>query len=208
MEHGELGSIRRGRPNDSRGFIHKRLLGAAGGFLTGGPAGAVSGFASGGRATRVTTARQLGHPPQTTTTTGQLGPFGLFGRFRQEVSRFTIPAGTGRAAGELAGSLLDRQARGPVLPTSDGCPKGFHLNKSAYTLKSGQRIEERSLCVKNRRRNNDNGAAAMRAARRLIGRKKSQDTIDKALRAIAPPSRRRSQKKAAPGGSPIVVAAG
>ena len=33
-----------GRPGDQRGFIHKRILGAAGGFLTGGVGGAVSGF--------------------------------------------------------------------------------------------------------------------------------------------------------------------
>ena len=32
------------RPGDQRGFVHKRLLGAVGGFLTGGPAGAVGGF--------------------------------------------------------------------------------------------------------------------------------------------------------------------
>ena len=29
-------------------FVHKRLIGAVGGFLTGGPLGAISGFASGG----------------------------------------------------------------------------------------------------------------------------------------------------------------
>jgi len=33
-----------GRPNDRRGFIHKRLLGGFKGLLTGGPLGAASGF--------------------------------------------------------------------------------------------------------------------------------------------------------------------
>lgn len=38
-----------GRLGDERGFVHKRLLGAVGGFLAGGPAGAVSGFIRGGK---------------------------------------------------------------------------------------------------------------------------------------------------------------
>lgn len=37
------------RPNDRRGFIHKKLIGAVGGFLSGGPTGAISGFVTGGR---------------------------------------------------------------------------------------------------------------------------------------------------------------
>lgn len=199
------------RPNEWRRFVHKRLFGAAKGFFSGGPIGAVGGFVRPLRGTRVTTALRQVPPPQrgTTTTTRQtFGPFGIGGSRETTVSRFTIPAGTGRAGAEIIGEVLDRRARGPVAPTADGCPKGFHLNKSSYTLKGGQHIPERTLCVRNRRRNNDNGAAAMRAARRLIGRKKSQDTIDKALRAIAPPSRRRSKAPRPVSGSPIVVAAG
>lgn len=38
----------RGRPNDRRGFVHKRVIGAVGGLLTGGPIGAAAGFVSGG----------------------------------------------------------------------------------------------------------------------------------------------------------------
>lgn len=33
---------------ESRGFVHKRIIGGIGGFLTGGPAGAVGGFIGGG----------------------------------------------------------------------------------------------------------------------------------------------------------------
>jgi len=198
------------RPNEYRGFVHKRILGAARGFASGGFAGAALGFSRSTRPTTPVRAMRQVPPPQrrsTTTTVQKFGPFGIGGSRTTSVSSITIPAGTGRAAAEIVGEVLDRRARGPVAPTADGCPKGFHLNKSSYTLKSGDHIEERTLCVKNRRRNNDNGAAAMRAARRLIGRKKSQDTIDKALRAIAPPSRRRSQKHA-PHGGPVVIAAG
>ena len=208
MRHDALARGTTLKPNDSRAFIHRRIGGAVKGFATGGFTGALSGFTTAGRSTRPTTVSTLrGGGTQTTSSRRlQLGPFGP--RFESQVSRFQIPAGTGRAAGELAGELLDRRARGPVAPTADGCPKGFHLNKSSYTLKDGTRVEERTLCVRNRRRNNDNGQAALRAARRLIGRKKSQEKIDEALKAIAPPTRRRSSPKRAPGGSPIVVAAG
>lgn len=44
------------RPDDARGFLHKRILGAVGGLITSGsPLGALSGFARGGRT--VSTAR-------------------------------------------------------------------------------------------------------------------------------------------------------
>jgi len=36
------------KPNDQRGFVHKRIIGAVGGFLGGGPVGAVGGFVGGG----------------------------------------------------------------------------------------------------------------------------------------------------------------
>lgn len=204
MEHDEHGSIRSGPPNDSRGFIHRRLLGAAKGFFSGGVFGAARGFQTAGRATRSTT--------QTTQAVGRIRTtkirLGPFGPSFQRTTEFTVPAGTGRAVAEAAVVGFDRAARGPVLPTADGCPKGFHLNKSSYTLKDGQRIEERTLCVRNRRRNNDNGKAAMRAARRLIGRKKAQDTIDIALKGIVGPAPRRRAKAAPKTGTTIVSTAG
>lgn len=39
-------------PNDRRNFVHKRLIGAVGGFLTGGVTGAIGGAISGGRKRR------------------------------------------------------------------------------------------------------------------------------------------------------------
>ena len=38
-----------GRPGDRRGFVHKRLIRAVGGFVRGGPSGAVAGLLSPGR---------------------------------------------------------------------------------------------------------------------------------------------------------------
>ncbi len=37
-----------GRPNDERGFVHKRIFGGIEGFLRGGPVGAIGGFLTGG----------------------------------------------------------------------------------------------------------------------------------------------------------------
>jgi len=37
------------KPNDQRNFVHKRIIGGFGGFLTGGPAGAIAGFVEGGK---------------------------------------------------------------------------------------------------------------------------------------------------------------
>lgn len=39
----------RGKPNDQRGFVHKRIFRGIGGLLTGGPLGGIAGFLSGGR---------------------------------------------------------------------------------------------------------------------------------------------------------------
>ena len=43
-----------GRPGDERRFVHRRIGGAIGGFLGGGPAGAVAGFLGGGGGERST----------------------------------------------------------------------------------------------------------------------------------------------------------
>lgn len=61
-------AIHNGRPGDSRNFVHKRLIGAVGGFLTGGPLGAVGGFLGGGgdgQQQQQQPARQLPFAPTT-----------------------------------------------------------------------------------------------------------------------------------------------
>ena len=57
--------IHNGRPGDVRNFIHKRIIGAVGGLLSGGPLGAVGGFLSGGAKPSVV--------PQTTLFPGSRG---------------------------------------------------------------------------------------------------------------------------------------
>ena len=206
--HDQLGDIGAQPPHETRRFIHRRIGGAVVGFARGGFAGAASGFITRGRSTRPTSTITPGAPGRTTFTSTRIGPFGAL--FKQDIRTTTVGQGVavGRDVNLQIGGGASRLAQGPVLPTADGCPKGFHLNKSSYSLKDGTRIEERSLCVKNRRRNNDNGVAALRAARRLLGRKKHQETIDKALGKIAPPRRRSSSKKAVPAGATIVSTAG
>lgn len=68
---------------------------------------------------------------------------------------------------------------------SDGCPKGYHLNKTGYFTKSEGYVEPRTKCVRNRTRNVANG----RALRRAIGRASSFDKLvkrnRKSLRSLA-----------------------
>jgi len=47
------------RPNDRRGFVHKRLIGAVSGFIGGGPAGAAKGFFGPGLKMRQPLSQQL-----------------------------------------------------------------------------------------------------------------------------------------------------
>jgi len=190
------------RPNETRGFLHKRIArfagkvagvglriaGAANIPLVSGAARLGGSFLRGGsrsrafveaRAVQKARARRQGRTfgaPQPT------GPGGIIGLFPG------VPGGVTGFAQEATGGE---------------CAKGFHINKSGYHLKDGTFIAPMSRCVRNRRRNNDNGRAAMRAARRLLGRKKSQDAIDRALRAFAP-ARRRKAASAPTKGTTIV----
>jgi len=140
---------------------------------------------------------------------------------------------TARSAQLARGAEQLRSFRGPRLPESgpmdqnrafgitpqdqlrdslsfqsqDGtCPKGFHLNKAEYYLKSeGRVVPERSQCVKNRHRNPDNGRASRRAANRLIARKRHQDRIDDALSSLVKKSSRRSRTPKARPVGPLIV---
>lgn len=55
-----------------------------------------------------------------------------------------------------------------VTPTSDGCPKGYHLNKTGYYTASGY-IPPHSKCVRNRRMNVVNPKALRKSIRRGKG---------------------------------------
>jgi len=190
------------RPNDARGFLHKRIARFAGGLVKTGLR-----FAGAANIPLVSTAARLG---------GSFLRGGSRSRqftdaravqraraARNQASRF------GRGGNALEQAVAARKfaagVDGQLQLAGEGgeCAKGFHVNKSGYHLKDGTFVPPMSRCVRNRRRNNDNGRAAMRAARRLLGRKKSQDAIDRALRAFAP-ARRRKAASAPTKGTTIV----
>ena len=98
---------------------------------------------------------------------GKLGPFELdiLGAGEPGFS-FSAFAGGGKSTAVARGE-------------NGACASGFHLNKAAYTLKSGQRIEKGTVCVKNRRRNPLNARAASNAIRRLEGARKAVKNIQR-----------------------------
>lgn len=215
-----------GRPNDVRGFIHKkigRFVGTAFGgvskFLPG-PIGTIVGGV-GGVIRQISTGRaggglrQLNQSQilaifQSSSPSSRARQIDAYARQGFDVRGYTAQGGTPGAVrlpqSDQMRDPVTQQLLAQLQPSAGQCPKGFHVNRSAYCLKNGERVEKGERCVRNRSRNNDNGRAAMRAARRLIGRKKHQDRIDKALRGLAP--RRGGRRSAAPprAGGPIVVA--
>lgn len=188
------------RPNDERGFIHKRI----GGVLRGGlrliGASGVPGFSQvariassilpgGSRDPRFHQARgaQLSRAAQSRLFQQQQFVQGQFGQGQVVVQ--TQIGGGARGAGAIA-------------PGSMGeCPKGFRLNKSTYYIQSsGELVQPRTRCVKIRRRNPDNGRAARHAASRLLQRKTHQDRIDKALQSLVKGKVRRARPALPAGG--------
>jgi len=135
------------KPGDKRAFVHKRLLRAAGGFLSGGPGGAVKGFFRPGFSTRPAVGGRGFRPspitPATRRTPGSRRVIPMPG-FRGLAQRIIPGGGTGlMVAGQGAGG---------------GCPQGFHPNKSDYMTQAGF-VAQGTKCVRNRRRNLSNGRA-------------------------------------------------
>jgi len=161
------------KPGDSRGFVHKRLIRAARGFVTGGPAGAASGFLSPGVRARKGGGRRRQFPRGFGKSGfGGIGPGRVVGApgLRARISR-ALPGGrTGlMVAGAGAGG---------------GCPQGFHPNKSDYMTKAGF-VAEGTKCVRNRRRNLSNGRANTRSLRRMAAWDKQERKLGKTLKLIA-----------------------
>lgn len=128
--------IHNGRPGDVRNFVHKRIIGAVGGFLGGGPQGAISGFFGGG-------AKPSLEPVRFAPTTGGCSPG--FGRasdgtcqplrgtprvgFGEAIKRFLPGGATGR---EIFGEAVMGQFGAALQPavidsTRMMCPRGTVL---------------------------------------------------------------------------------
>lgn len=157
-------------PNDSRGFVHKRLLGGAIGLITGGPGGAIGGFLGGGGGA------PRGLAPVVNCPSG-------FIRQGNNCVALTVPQpGFG---GALA-RILPGGSTGMIPAPTAGCPSGFHPNKSTYWTQTEGVVEEGTKCVRNRRRNPLNPRAARRSMSRLGALSKEMKRLEKTLKKIAP----------------------
>jgi hypothetical protein len=176
------------------GGIAKGVVGAAGGFLTGGPAGAILGAAraiipqakpiSVAKATTMTplqsgvlTSRFPAPLPAQAPFSGvKIGPGGVAIGTQYGGSTAVVPA---RTTGALVGA-------GAGTP----CTSGYHYNKTAYYTKRYGVVEKGSVCVKNRRRNPLNPRALSRAMSRV----KSAQKAVRCLQLFAGPAARASAK--------------
>ena len=165
--------IDQSKPGDIRGFVHKRLLRGAAGFLTGGPLAAIAGFS---QSPRLPSPRRRSRPRFAPGTGKAWG-------------RPTMPRRVVRARGVKAAvqRFLPGGATGLVVAggaAAGGCPQGYHPNKSDYMTKAGF-VAEGSKCVRNRRRNLSNGRANTRSLRRMAAWDKQERKLGKTLKAIA-----------------------
>jgi len=195
------------RPNDRRGFLHKKILGlgkkllGVGTSLIPGPAGVVartglSFLGGGGGIQRPDLAPAL--PPGFRVQIPKAGVIGAVQRFLPGGSTgFTtlpqslIPKGPGGIAGLFPGvpggvTGFAGQAQTAAVngcPTDEPriCPpRGFHLNKSSYFLRDGTFVPRGTKFVRNRRLNNANGRAQGKAIVRL---EKGAENAKKLLKA-------------------------
>lgn len=200
-----------GRPNDVRGFVHRKLFGLGKGLVKRGAqfvgAAGIPGVSGAVRfATSLTSggSRNVGFNRAVGRAIGRGQGIG------NQETRFRPGAG-GIFEDQLRARQFASQVSGGngstavALAAGNECPRGFHPNKSTYRLvTSGELVPEGSRCVRNRRRNPDNGRASLRAARRLLARQKHAKTIDDALRSLAPRKSSRSRPQAARG-APLVI---
>lgn len=131
-------------------FVHKKLLKLGGkalgiiGKVAPGPIGTVARALTGGGG-RITAAPLPQVPTQIAGGGAVAFPGGAVG-FGGTMTR-GLPAMAGAPSG------------------ADGCPKGFHLNRTGYYTRAGF-VPPRSKCVRNRSMNPANGRALRRALRR------------------------------------------
>lgn len=195
------------RPNDRRGFLHKKILGLGakalgiGSSLLPGPLGAAArgGLQLIGGRSRTAMPRQSFRPPPGSRF--QVPTPGIAGRVQRFLpggsSGFTTIPGHGFSGGRGGGervpadirNVLESRARmsaasqanGDCPPEPQVCaPRGFHLNKSSYFLRDGTFVERGTVFVRNRRLNNANGRAQDKAIVRL---EKGTDNAKKLLKA-------------------------
>ena len=171
----------RDRPNDERGFIHKKIAGLAGKVLgTVGRLPVVRAFPAAGIARGV--GDFLGGitdrpPPQPITNFPRRPPPSI------SLPPGITPKGPGGVIGlfpGVPGGVTGFATNGCPAEAQVCAPRGFHLNKSSYFLRDGTFVEKGTKFVRNRRLNNANGRAQDRSIVRL---EKGQDHAKKLLKA-------------------------
>jgi len=161
------------KPGDKRAFVHKRILRAAGGFVSGGFSGAARGFFSSGRGA-VAPRNSGGRRPQ---------PRQMQARRPPPPARvIPVPGIAGAFQRAIPGGKTGLMVA--AAPAGGGCPQGFHPNKSDYMTRAGF-VAEGTKCVRNRRRNLSNGRANTRSLRRMAAWDKQERKLGKTLKAIA-----------------------
>jgi len=200
-----------GRPNDERGFVHKRLIkfglnvaGATGiPGISQGARLARSFLKGGSRNQQFTNARaaQLARGRQSRfsfpTSLVPKGPGGILGLLPG------VPGGVSGFAQDPTGTALATCGAKSVVTLPDGStvvvrkPKPTHLNKSGYYVQAvpgqpeagGVWVAPGTTCVANRRRNNFNGRANSRALSRLTGWARTTKRLRKSVKALEVASR-------------------
>jgi len=160
-------------PGGKRNFVHKRLLRAGAGFLGGGFAGAARGFLS--TSSRAPARRAI--------------PSFRAPGIRKLPTRSLTTRRIPQRPGIIQTLLPALSSRGPIRSAAtpaagNGCPQGFHPNKSDYYTRAGF-VAEGSKCVRNRRRNLSNGRANTKALRRMAAWDKQERKLGKTMKAIA-----------------------
>ena len=164
----------RGDPGffDVLGTIGKGIVGAATGFVRGGPLGALTG-AIGGVTQRGTTVRQTGPASSIEQRLPPPGSITRPGPFQIHVEPTAILPGGRPFIGA-----------GPTQMTM-ACPKGMRPNRSSYHLRDGTFVPKGSRCVPYRRTNPANARALRRSIRRVEGFERLVKRNRKSLRKLS-----------------------
>lgn len=151
------------RPNDERGFIHKRILGGIGGFIKGGPISGLAGFVTGGGRSRTTLRRQIRRAPRQTALVPTRGVRGFVQRL--------IPGGrTGFeqvTRGETQQQRNTRIQREAAQRAAEARQQGASPAQAQQVAVQAAAAE--GVAFKRRRMNVVNPKALRRAARRVNG---------------------------------------
>lgn len=139
------------------------VVGGVSGFISGGPLGAIKGGLTGAGILKSSA------PPANVAVMGTalapLPPQTTFGGVSIGGER-GIRVGVERAAYVTSTGM---SSSAPMMSNQDGCPKGYHRNKSDYWTKSEGFVAAGSKCVRNRRMNVVNPRALRRGIRRAKG---------------------------------------